>query len=143
MLLERDFGQFNVARLSKGTAYLLSDFGPARCGLDAVTETIPKPMGLHRFTFFSTRLFMAPSFSFSAEKAGELACSYSARQVLPTLAELLRFSDHELLSVGDWQGVASNMPSLTTTSQDIPMPLRYSATKLDTSAAVKLELFRW
>ena len=59
--------------------------------------------------------------------------SYSARCVLPTLAELARFDPHELLWVGDWKGNIRNQ-------QDLSMPMRYADQKEHTSLVVKSEL---
>jgi hypothetical protein len=57
-------------------------------------------MSLGGFSRLSQHLFQQPPFSFTAMEAAAVT-SYSARRVLPTIAELARFDPHEMLR---WPG---------------------------------------
>ena len=67
-----------------------------------------------------------------SEMEASALTSYSARRVLPTIAELGRFDPHELLLVG-WKGKRRSQ-------EDLSMPMRYADQKEHTGLAVKTEL---
>ena len=112
--------------------FFLPDFAPPRCALQTATGFSAKPMSLGRFSRLSQQMFQQAPFSLSDMNAA-LLTSYSARRVLPTIAELVRLDPHEMLLVGDWKGARGDFP-------DISMPMRYADQKLYTSLSVKTEL---
>eukprot|EP00439_Symbiodinium_sp_Y106_P041843 s864_g5.t1 len=114
------------------TGFLLPDFLPKRCTLQTATAFAGRDMPLGRFTRLSHSLFRQAPFCLSDKEASELS-SYSARRVLPTVAELCRIDPHEMLLVGDWQSKRGQ-------HADLSMPLRYADQKLHTSLCVKTEL---
>lgn len=112
--------------------FFLPDFSPPRCHVHTATGFSAKPMSLGRFSRLSQQMFQQAPFHLSDVEACTLT-SYSARRVLPTVAELARFDPHEMLLVGDWKGARGACP-------DLSMPLRYADQKLHTSLAIKTEL---
>ena len=112
--------------------FFLSDFSPPRCTLQTATGFSTKSMSLGRFSRLSQHMFQQAPFGLSAMDAA-LLTSYSARRVLPTIAELARLDPHEMLLVGDWKGARKEC-------LDISMPMRYADQKLHTSLCVKTEL---
>ena len=112
--------------------FFLPDFSPPRSTLQTASGFSARPMSLGRFSRLSQHMFQQAPFCLSDMDAA-LLTSYSARRVLPTIAELARFDPHEMLLVGDWKGARGECP-------DTSMPMRYADQKLHTSLCVKTEL---
>ena len=115
-------------------SFFLPDFLPKRCGLESATGFAGRAMSIGRFARLSQHMFQQPPFSMSQMDSSALT-SYSARRVLPTIAELARFDPHELLLVGDWKSKRGGQ-------EDLSMPMRYADQKEHTSLVVKTELPR-
>jgi hypothetical protein len=92
--LARSFG------VSPQPRFFLPDILPSSCTLQNATGFSARSMSLGGFSRLSQHLFQQPPFSFTAMEAAAVT-SYSARRVLPTIAELARFDPHEMLR---WPG---------------------------------------
>jgi hypothetical protein len=111
--------------------WLLYDFGPPRTPLDAVTELLPKPMTLARFMYFSKQIFSSPSFGLDEDQLKRIT-SYSARRILPTVAERRGFTPIERLSVGGWKGAEA-----LELRKQMSIPDRYADHRLQTALELK------
>ena len=113
-------------------SFFLPDFLPKRCGLESATGFAGRAMSIGQFAHLSQHMFQQPLFSMFQMDSAALT-SYSARRVLPTIAELARFDPHELLLVGDWKSKKGGQ-------EDLSMTMRYADQKEHTSLVVKTKL---
>eukprot|EP00972_Heterocapsa_arctica_P090501 13353358-Heterocapsa_arctica.AAC.1 len=89
---------------------------------------------MSRFHAFSRQLLRGPRACLSVDEAA-IAMSYSARRVLPTVADLAKYAAEERLKLGGW--LDSEATELQKRSS---MPDRYCDRKLDVDLSLKLEL---
>ena len=119
--------------------FILFDFLPARTPLSSVTSFSPSAMTYPRFLQFSKTLFEAGPLRLSGPEIVGIT-TYSARRVLPSIADAARLSVTERLAVGAWSDIAPDGSSMRVQAQRMAMPARYSEQKLVVAATVKSDL---
>ena len=119
--------------------FILFDFLPARTPLSAVSAFAPAAMSMSRFLYFSSSLFESDPLRLSKHEVSEIT-TYSARRVLPSIADAAGLSVTERLAVGGWSDSAPDGSSMSTHARRMAMPVRYSEQKLVVAASIRSDL---
>jgi hypothetical protein len=115
--------------------FVLFDFSPKRVPFSACIELDTGKMSADRFERLSKILFMSAPACLADEQVSNLT-SDSGRRLLPTVAELLRYSADERVRIGGWLDAEEEIEvSKKGTIADV-----YADKKLDTSLMLKREL---
>ena len=120
--------------------FLLYDFLPARASLSAVTAYAPRAMPMARFVSFTRRLLLTSRLGLSKYDLKRIT-TYSARRVLPSVADAAGCSVSERLAVGAWSDPAPD-GSLQVQARRLAMPIRYSEQRINIAASIKARLVR-
>ena len=115
----------------ESTFWLLPDFGPTG-SLDTLSTFKNVPMSISRFHQFSRDLIMRMDFADRKELAVTTS-TYSARRLLPTLADIVRCPPDDRIVLGHWAG----NKSLQDTARALAMPSRYSDSRSYTEAKIR------
>ena len=110
-------------------SWLLADFGPKRANLAKVTQFEGKPMSIQRFHKFSIEMFSIVGLD-SVDRS-----SYSARRMLPTVADILHLPPDQRVKVGAW---SDNLAEKS--KRQTAMPDRYSHHSLQVEGEIKVKL---
>ena len=141
-----DIGARLQAYLTRATAgqalppFLLLDFLPARVQLSGVKSFAPTAMPMHRFVSFSRSLLAGHPLCLSPGECTDIT-TYSARRVLPSVADAARCSVAERLAIGAWSDPAAD-GTLQTQAKRMAMPTRYSGQRLVVAACIKASLVK-
>ena len=144
-----DFGkrlQAAIERAAAGQdipAFLLFDFAPARSTLENVTSFAPCAMSYARFLKFTRSLLASEPLRLSAADCRSIT-TYSARRLLPSLADSAGLSITDRLAIGGWTDPAPDGQSsnLDTQARRMAMPSRYSDQRLAVASRAKESLLR-
>ena len=144
-----DFGgrlQAAIERAAAGQdipSFLMFDFAPARSSLANVTSFAPCAMPYSRFLNFTRSLLASEPLGFSKADCRAIT-TYSARRLLPSLADSAGLSITDRLAVGGWADPApeAGPSAMNTQARRMAMPSRYSDQKLVVAARVKENLLR-
>ena len=94
------------------------------------------PMSLTRFHALSRSLFASQVFGW-APVVVQHVTSYSARRVLPSVADMLCLSSSDRVSLGGWSASGSSLSSASSTAKRLRMPLRYSGVRAGAALVVR------
>jgi hypothetical protein len=111
--------------------FWLPDFEPRYCDLEKVANLAPHRMGIQRFQRLTAELFKAKGVDI--EQVNTFS-TYSARRILPTIADAASMSPTERINIGAWTD-----PKLDKTKKKLTMPDRYAHTALRSKAKAKLK----
>ena len=111
--------------------FWLPDFGPPRKSLGEVDSFTGRPMPISRFMSLSTTFFSQGGVT--PEEISEIT-TYSARRVLPTIADVIELTPTERVKIGAWKDRSGKLQQLR---QRLQMPDRYSDRYLLTQAKAK------
>ena len=121
-------------------AFLLFDFLPARVGIRQVSSFAPRAMPMRRFIAFTRAMLSSGPLGLSKREC-ELITTYSARRVLPSVADAAGCSISERLAVGAWADPAPD-GTLQMQARRLAMPVRYSEQRLVIAASIKSRLLK-
>ena len=116
---------------STEAAWLLPDFLPITADISSVHACADRPMLLQRFHRISRQLLSEPPAGLSVEHAAAVS-SYSARRVLPTVADLAGYSTNDRVKLGGWLDAESRGLAVRARIPDI-----YSDAKIVAALTVK------
>jgi len=119
--------------------FILFDLLPARACLSSAVSFAPHAMKMPRFLSLSHKLFRSEPLRLS-ESQIESITTYSARRVLPSIADSAGLSVTERLAVGAWADVAPDGSSMKVQAARMSMPTRYSEQKLVVASRIKSDL---
>ena len=111
--------------------FWLPDFGPSRVNLANVKTLEGRPMSISRFMKFSMELFAGGGIQ---ECEISQISTYSARRVLPTIADASSLTPTERVKIGSW---TDSTGKLEKTKKQLQMPDRYSDKYLMMQAKAK------
>ena len=104
--------------------------------LAAPSAFAPAAMSMSRFLYCSSSLFESDPLRLSKHEVSEIT-TYSARRVLPSIADAAGLSVTERLAVGGWSDSAPDGSSMSTHARRMAMPIRYSERKLVAAASIR------
>ena len=111
--------------------FWLPDFEPRYCDLGKAASLAPHRMSIQRFQRLTTELFKTKGVN--GEQINTFS-TYSARRILPTIADAANMSPTERINIGAWTD-----PDLAKTKKKLAMPDRYAHTALRSRAKAKLK----
>ena len=129
----------NAATGGSGSArdFILFDVSPPRKPIRQASGFFDRAMTMGRFRKATAALLATAPLSTPPELITRTT-TYSARRLLPSLAEFSKLEPAELLRLGGWAGDRGE--DLRKLSQELAMPTRYSEQKVTSSGLIKCEL---
>ena len=123
----------NAAVCGSATAYLLPDFGPNGCSVGNARKLTGHMMPIQRFHVLTRE--MLSFYPHVADFASSLT-TYSARRLLPTIADAVQMAGEKRKDLGHWQG----SKELAANSQNVQMADRYSEARSFSQALTRRQL---
>ena len=123
-----------VTRNGPTRPFLMPDTHPRTRKIASIVGFVNRPMTASKFIAITRSMLTAKPFGIDMSSSKSVT-TYSARRVLPSIADMTRVSTEDALAVGGWSD-----PALAATSSRRSMPQLYAAMRTITSMKVKRKL---
>ena len=125
-----------VTRNGPTRPFLMPDTHPRTRKIASIVGFVNRPMAAAKFIAITRSMLAAKPFCMDMSSS-KCVTTYSARRVLPSIADMARVSTEDALAVGGWSD-----PSLAAASSRRSMPQLYAAMRTVTSMKVKRKLVK-